>query len=126
MGHHGSEPSDEMLNAMRALHDANGDEAKAKEQRFLKAALEPKEGFGATGQYPMGKLDKTDEGEIQFGVTSHRGKVIINFGKPVAWLGMDGAQAIALAKVLIEHAARCRDIGDEQRSEARAKEHAGS
>jgi hypothetical protein len=80
--------------------------------------------FGATGKFPMGKIDKTDEGEIAFGITSHRGKVIINFGKPVAWLGMDAAQASMLAVTLIRHANRCRDIGDQQETQAKAKEHA--
>ena len=120
MGHHGGdEPSQAMREALQRAMKADKD---AGLQEKLAAMEKP--AFGATGEYPMGKLDKTDEGEIQFGVTSHRGKVIINFGKPVAWLGMDGPQAIGLAKVLLEHAARCRDIGDEQRSEAKAKEHA--
>ena len=121
MGHHGSdEPSAEMLRSMEAMKTAMRDDKTSIMEQMVKAES-PK--FGATGKFPMGKLDKTDEGEIAFGVASHRGKVIINFGKPVAWLGMDARQAVGLAAILIQHANRCRDIGDEQKSQATAKEH---
>lgn len=119
MGHHGSEgPSHEMLakleKAMKQDH----------EEGISKKILAESPKFGATGEYPEPPIDRTDEGQIAFGVTSHRGKVILNFGKPVAWMGMDGMQALALAQTLIKHAARCRDLGAEQRTEAVAKEHA--
>lgn len=109
MGHHGS---DEMSPEMQA---------KLGELKKQLQAESPR--FGATGKFPDGSLDKSDEGEIAFGVASHRGKVIINFGKPVAWLGMDATQAAGLAALLLKHASQCRDIGPEQKSEARAKEH---
>lgn len=122
MGHHGSdEPSAEMMLSMKAMKASMRDDKTSLMEQVVKAESPQ---FGATGKFPMGELDKTDEGEIAFGVTSHRGKVIINFGKPVAWLGMDARQAGALAATLIQHAQRCRDIGDEQKSQAKAKEHA--
>jgi hypothetical protein len=122
MGHHGSdEPSIEMLRSMEAAKASMRDDKASIMEQMVKAETPT---FGATGKFPMGELDKTDEGEIAFGVTSHRGKVIINFGKPVAWLGMDARQAGALAATLIQHAARCRDIGEEKKSKATAKEHA--
>jgi hypothetical protein len=136
MGHHGTdEPSPLMRAAMDKVITEKQFRASEKEKLAAmeaknetgigeKLAGAEKPTFGATGEYPMGKLDKTDEGEIAFGVTSHRGKVIINFGKPVAWLGMDAKQAAGLAAVLIQHVERCRDIGNEQHSEATAKEHA--
>lgn len=116
MGEHHSmdQMSPELLAALRA---EKGD---LRKERLV--AESPK--FGATGKFPDGSLDKSDEGEISFGVTSHRGKVIINFGKPVAWLGMDSNQAAALAAFLLQHASRCRDIAPEAKSEAQAKEHA--
>lgn len=78
--------------------------------------------IGASGHYPMGKLHESDEGEIVFGVTSHRGKVILNFGKPVAWMGMDAHQARSLAALLLKHAERSRDIGaDERKDEMTAR-----
>lgn len=121
MGHHGS---DEMSPEMQRMIDAK---IKAEREDSFKEKLKSFERptFGATGQYPMGSLDKSDEGEIAFGITSHRGKVIINFGKPVAWLGMDAHQAADLAGALMKHAARCRDLGPEQKTDVTAKEHAG-
>lgn len=115
MGHHGmDEMSEEMRDALQANLKEDRDDAI---ERKMLAAESPQ--FGATGKYPMGSLDKSDEGEIAFGITSHRGKVIINFGKPVAWLGMDANQATALAASLLEHASRCRDIGREHRTESK-------
>lgn len=61
------------------------------------------ERIGATGRYPEGRLGKHDEGEIAFAVAAdpkHK-KVLINFGKPVAFLGMNADQAIALGEMLI-------------------------
>lgn len=72
-----------------------------------------KKKLGATGKYPQGKLSSTDEGEIQFAVGSdpRARKVVIDFGKPVAWLGMDPGDAEVLAQKLIEHARRARGGG---------------
>lgn len=106
---------------LRALDAAKKDRDDSKDRSIKNLMETPK--FGSTGNYPMGTLDKGDEGEIVFGVASHRGKVILNFGKPVAWIGMDAGQAVSLAQLLLRHAARCRDIGDEQKSQATAKEH---
>lgn len=68
--------------------------------------------LGATGQYPRGQLTHADEGEIQFAIGSdpRTGKVIIDFGKPVAWLGMDAADAERLAAKLLEHAAKAKGV----------------
>lgn len=65
-----------------------------------------KEQLGATGRYPEGKLSKHDEGEIAFAVAADpkHGKVLIDFGKPVAFLGMNADQAIALGEMLIAKA----------------------
>lgn len=63
--------------------------------------------LGATGQHPQGKLNDGDEGELRFGVASVGEKVILNFGKPVAWVGFDPAQAREIARLLSQHADRC-------------------
>lgn len=60
--------------------------------------------FGATGQFPDGKMNADDEGEIQFGITNNGSEVILNFGKPVTWLGMPPSLARQLAAMLTKHA----------------------
>jgi hypothetical protein len=64
--------------------------------------------FGASGEYPDGKISKSDEGELTLGVTYDPTKdlVIINFGKPVAWLGLKPAQAAAFAQFILKRAQR--------------------
>jgi hypothetical protein len=110
-----------MIAAMESLKAAQADEKESLTQRMTKMEVPT---FGATGKFPDGSIDKTDEGEIIFSLSSHRSKVIINFGKPVSWLGLDARQAGALAVALIQHANSCRDIGSERKSEVAAKEHA--
>jgi hypothetical protein len=67
-------------------------------------AIEEK--LGATGNFPEGKLTKADEGEIQFAIAADPGarKVLVDFGQPVAWLGMNPDQARGLADMLREKA----------------------
>lgn len=62
--------------------------------------------LGATGSFPKGKLDDGDEGELQFAIAadSKTKKVLIDFGKPVAWLGLDPSDARNIAKALNEKA----------------------
>ncbi len=65
---------------------------------------EPK--LGATGKFPLGMMDDVDEGEIQFrvGHSVETRTVMVDFGKPVAWLGMPAETARQLAELLIKHA----------------------
>jgi hypothetical protein len=60
--------------------------------------------IGATGTHPQGKLTQADEGAIQFAIGVKDGKVCIDFGTPVKWLGMEPGQALELASSLIQHA----------------------
>jgi hypothetical protein len=62
--------------------------------------------FGATGEFPQGKLDDTDEGALRMGVAYDRlnGVVRVQFGKPVAWLGLPPPEARRLAQMLLLHA----------------------
>jgi hypothetical protein len=56
--------------------------------------------LGATGEHPQGQLDPTDEGELRIAVGVKDGKVVVHFGKPVAWIGFDARQARALAELI--------------------------
>ncbi len=61
--------------------------------------------LGSTNEFPDGKLDADDEGEISVAVGVVNESVIINFGKPVRWIGFTADQAIDLAKSLLIKAA---------------------
>lgn len=60
--------------------------------------------LGATGKFPLGKLTPSDEGELRFAVGVEYGKVVIHFGKEVAWIGMEAEQALELAEIIKEKA----------------------
>lgn len=60
--------------------------------------------FGATGEFPRGKFNADDEGALMMGVAVKDRTVIVNFGKPVAWLGLDKQTALALADIIRKYA----------------------
>jgi hypothetical protein len=64
--------------------------------------------LGETGAFPRGKLHPSDEGELKFAIAGDpvTRKVLIAFGKPVAWLGLDPDDARKLAEALVANAAR--------------------
>lgn len=72
-----------------------------KDAELVEEALSQK--FGATGRFPDGRLTEHDEGEIIFGVTHYKGKIVFNFGKPVASLGMSIQQARNLRAEIQRH-----------------------
>jgi hypothetical protein len=60
---------------------------------------------GPTGDFPDGKLDDADKGELVFAVGhDDQGNVYVEFGEPVAWVAMPRAQAVELARLLLTHA----------------------
>jgi hypothetical protein len=65
---------------------------------FLKKQL------GATGEFPKGKIHETDQGELRFIVFNRDRKIILEFGKPVEWMGLDPSDARGLAELLVKHA----------------------
>lgn len=95
MSHHGFEP-----------FPGSGEEEPGFQKRAaLMRELLNTTGFrGAIGAYPEGKLNKADEGNIQFAVSEQDGKVVIDFGTPVAWVGMSPQQAIDFASTVINRA----------------------
>ncbi len=62
--------------------------------------------IGASGRFPQGKLDDTDEGELTLaiGYDKLNGVVRLEFGKPVAWMGLPPRKAKDLAEKLLFHA----------------------
>ena len=63
-----------------------------------------KKKLGATGQFPEGKLNEDDEGELSFAIFVDKGNVIVDFSTPVSWFGMNKEIAISLAKAILKNA----------------------
>jgi len=62
--------------------------------------------FGPTGDFPRGKVDESDEGGLQVGITYDKESdtVVIVFGKSITWIGFGPEQAIEFANLIIERA----------------------
>lgn len=81
-------------------HSPQDDEEMRKRlQSILRSPL-----IGSTGMHPEGKLTEADEGSIQFAIGVQDGKVVLDFGTPVTWLGMPPQDALMLAESLIQKA----------------------
>lgn len=93
MSHHGANP----------FEDPNSP-AFQDRQRLLREMLNTASFRGALGDFPAGQLTKSDEGAIQFAIGDKDGKVVIEFGTPVAWLGMTPQEAADFATALLKRA----------------------
>lgn len=64
--------------------------------------------FGATGSFPQGHLSDDDQGGLRMAVAYDKlnGIVRVEFGKPVAWLGLPPDNAVQLANLLLRHASK--------------------
>lgn len=60
--------------------------------------------LGATGRYPYGQLGPDDEGELKAAMAIVDDKIVIQFGKPVAWTAMTAEQALQFADLIREKA----------------------
>lgn len=56
------------------------------------------------GEFPDGRLNAQDEGEIPMSVGHQDGRVVLQFPRNLNWIGFTADQAIDLANTLIEHA----------------------
>ena len=59
--------------------------------------------LGATNRYPRGKVNQCDEGELKIAVYSKDGTIFVNFGKAIAWIGLDSDSAKNLAEILLKY-----------------------
>jgi hypothetical protein len=66
--------------------------------------------IGAIVEHSKGKIKEDDEGDLKLavGVDPNSLNVIIDFGYPVAWIGMSPDNAVDLASVLIKQAGEAR------------------
>jgi len=60
--------------------------------------------LGPTGNYPQGKLDPTDEGELIFTISVCADFVRMDFQKKLEWLAMTPNQARVMASLLKQKA----------------------
>lgn len=100
MAHHGSEPP--------FAEEPESPEQKIARANLMRDLLSTTGFRGALGDFPEGALTKTDEGAIQFAIGEKDGKVVIDFGTPVHWLGMSPQQAADFASTLLK---RAREVG---------------
>jgi hypothetical protein len=100
MAHHGDNLPEELRGSF--FNDGKDQlvEALKRQVEGIKEKME----IGATGKFPEGQLCDDDEGEICFQIGSNGAKVVMDFGKPTAWIGMNPQQAGDVASSLIEHA----------------------
>jgi hypothetical protein len=71
----------------------------------IKAATDLRDAFKQTfGEYPDGRLNPDDLGATPMKIASEKGRVVLEFPRPVAWIGLTGEAAFDLAKKLIRHA----------------------
>lgn len=64
----------------------------------------------AQTEFSEGRLHKQDEGELAFAVAAdpENNVVLIHFGKPVAWVGMNRKQAEGFRDLLTEHISKIK------------------
>jgi hypothetical protein len=115
MAHHGSELNQFNGEMFNRFFDELGGDRNLKPDEFYKnmpadqankineALKEKKITIGATGSFPDGKLTDGDEGEIKIEITQVDGRVVMNFGKPITWIGFTLEQAVQIAESLIKH-----------------------
>lgn len=104
MSHHGDNPYPDMGPIMRRMQDELLALKDASQSEITRKLLDTTGFIGATAEFPAGKLNKDDEGAIQFAIGQDGDKVILDFGKSVHWVGMTASQAAELASSLMRAA----------------------
>lgn len=66
--------------------------------------------LGATGKFPRGRLTEEDEGELQMAVAHRDGNIVLDFGKPVVWIGSSPKEARQIAALFIKHADAIEEV----------------
>lgn len=97
MSHHGPNPFFDRAPKGR------GDDG-FKRSKLMRDFLDTTGFVGALGDHPRGKLSADDEGAIQFKVGKENGKVVLDFGTQVQWVGMSPQEAASLASSLMKWA----------------------
>lgn len=70
------------------------------ERKKRSEQLRDRYAIGPTGSYPAGKLNEQDDGELRVAIGVEVDKVVLHFGKKVAWVALTREQAINIATLL--------------------------
>lgn len=67
--------------------------------------------IGPTGKFPHGKLGPDDEGGLNIGIAidETNGRVVVDFGKLIEWIGMLPDDAIKIGNSLISKANKIKE-----------------
>lgn len=87
-----------------AHHWSNQHENQMSPEEFKKLFEKDETKPGATGNFPDGKLDPMDEGEIRLRMAVMDGRLIIEFGKPIASIGLTRDEAISIGQAILDKA----------------------
>lgn len=100
MSHHGMNPMKQnpLLAKLMAQAELTGDPMKDAQRRLQ-------------GEYPNGRLNNADEGALAVMIGHERGKVVMQFASPTAWIGFTPEQAMDIAQTLITHARKAGIVG---------------
>jgi hypothetical protein len=60
--------------------------------------------LGGTGDFPRGKLDRTDEGGLRMVIHQYENTVRFDFGKKIKWFALPPDMALDFAMLIIKHA----------------------
>jgi len=61
--------------------------------------------LGPTGDFPLGKLNESDEGGLKLAIGIKDDTVIIEFGTSVTWFGLSSRDARNFAQLILDKAA---------------------
>jgi len=64
--------------------------------------------LGKLGTFSRGKMHASDEGDLRMAIAHTASEVVISFGKPVAWLGLEPDKAEQFANMILSHAKEIR------------------
>lgn len=86
------------------IMDAFREQFDVKQSSYEQRVNKLEKSLGPTGRFPLGKVTESDEGETAMAVGHAKGRVFLNFGSPMKWIGFTPSQARILAGHLLEHA----------------------
>lgn len=103
VSHHGDGSESEFIKKLREAGVMNTGDPR---QRELLERYKKQVNGEAERSYSNGRKGANDDGDLAFVIASDRDEQIvkIDFGKPVAFIGMPPQQAVELAQMLIRHA----------------------